>query len=182
MSPAAVVEAAFAPLPAQVVEVTASTEAQPRVATGFGMPAPAAASPDLPLYTEQMELQEEGLHAMLTSSDDDDVFMPNQAPPVPDTTLHARPTLHPRDVVLAASSVFSCEDTQSLVPTILSTFVTTMSTAELTDHLEWLWLMRTDIATRTRDAALRGHLLRQPSERTLSELIRLLEIFAADFE
>jgi len=50
------------------------------------------------------------------------------------------------------------------------------------ERLEWLWLMRRDVATRARDAALRGCLLHQPDERTLSELIRLLEMFAADFE
>jgi len=53
-----------------------------------------------------------------------------------------RPTLHPRDVVLAANSVFSREDAQALVPTILHTFATTLSTANLTERLEWLWLMR----------------------------------------
>jgi len=83
---------------------------------------------------------------------------------------------------MAANSVFSREDAQALVPTILCTFATTLSAADLTERLEWLWLMRRDVATRARDAALRGRLLRQPDDRTLSELIRLLEMYAADFE
>jgi len=182
MSPAAAVEAAFAPPPAQVVEVTASTEAHPQTATGFGPPVPAAAGHDPPFCLEHMELQEGDAHNMSTSSEDDRVPARGSVPSATDTTSHARPTLHPRDVVLAASSVFSCEDAQSLVPTILRKFATNMSAAELSERLEWLWLMRRDVATRAHDAALRGRLLWQLDEHTLSELIRLLEMFAADFE
>jgi len=64
----------------------------------------------------------------------------------------------------------------------LRTFATNLSAADLTERLEWLWLMRRDVATRASDAALRGRLLRRPDERTLSDVIRLLEMFAADFE
>ena len=85
-------------------------------------------------------------------------------------------------MVLADNSVFSREDAQALVPTILRTFATSLSAADLTERLEWLWLMRRDVATRARGAALRGHLLRRPDDRTLSDVIRLLEMFAADFE
>jgi len=42
--------------------------------------------------------------------------------------------------------------------------------------------MHRDVATRALDVALRGHLLHRPDERTLSEVIRLLETFAADLD
>jgi len=64
----------------------------------------------------------------------------------------------------------------------LSTFATNLSAAKLTERLEWLWLMHRDVATRALDVALRGHLLHRPDERTLSEVIRLLETFAADLD
>ena len=93
-----------------------------------------------------------------------------------------RRTLQPRDVIRAANSVFSRADAQALVPTLMSTYATGLSAADLTERLEWLWLMRRDVTLRALDVALRGRLLHRPDERTLSEVIRFLETFNADFD
>jgi len=65
---------------------------------------------------------------------------------------------------------------------MLSQFSTHLSVAELSERLEWLWLMRRDVATHLRDVALRGRLLHQPPERTLAEFIQLFEKLAADLQ
>jgi len=117
---------------------------------------------------------------MSTSSEDDEVFIQGPVPAPPDPTPIARPTLQARDVVLAVRSVFSRKEAQLLVPTMVSEFATNLSATELAECLEWLWLMRMDVATHTHDVALR--LLHQPPEHTLSELIQLLEALAADLQ
>ena len=109
MSPAAAVEAAFAPPPAEVVEVTASTEAQPRVATGFDMMASAAAGPGSSLPTDRLLPSEDELGNIFTSPEDDSIVGPALVPSGPTAPI-ARPTLQPLDVVLAANSIFSRVD------------------------------------------------------------------------
>ena len=96
--------------------------------------------------------------------------------------MGTRRTLQPRDVIWVANSVFSRADAQALTPTLLNTYATNLSATDLTERLEWLWLMRRDVATRALDVALRGRLLHRPDERTLSEVIRLFETFAADLD
>jgi len=64
-----------------------------------------------------------------------------------------RASLQGRDAVLAARTVFLRSDVQLLVPTtMLSQFTTNLSATELSEHLEWLWLMRRDVATHLLDA------------------------------
>jgi len=126
-----------------------------------------------------METQEEGLHAMPTSSEDDAVFVRGPVPALADPTPIARSALQARDVVLAGRPVFLCEEAQLLVPILPSHFAGNLSDADPSDW-EWLWLMRRDVATHLRDDAFQGRLLHQPSERALSELIQLLEVLAAD--
>ena len=114
-------------------------------------------------------MQEDELRAMSTSSEDDCAPIRGQAPAPDDPTPVVGPTLQARDVVLAARSVFLLSDAQQLVPTMLSQFATNLSSNELSECLEWLWMMRRDVATYLRDNALRGHLLHQPPEQILSE-------------
>jgi len=104
MSPATVVEAVLTPPVALVVEVTSSTEVQPQATADLGMPGPDAASPDPPMWAEQMEAEEAELRAMSISSENDDVFVRGPVPTMPDPSPLARPTLQARDVVLAACS------------------------------------------------------------------------------
>ena len=66
------------------------------------------------------------------------------------------------------------------MPTLLNTYATNLSAADLAERLDWLRRMRRDVATRALDVAIRGRLLHRPDERTLSEVIRLLETYAAD--
>jgi len=94
MSPAAAVEAAFAPPPAQIVEVTTSAEALPRVATGFEPPVSTAADPGPSLPTDHLLPSEDELHNIFTSYTDDSVAGPVQVPSS-SAISGTRPTLHP---------------------------------------------------------------------------------------
>jgi len=86
----------------------------------------------------------------------------------PHSTPVVRPALQVRDVVLAVQPVVFLSDAQQLVPTVLSQFTTSLSASELSERVEWLWLMRRDVATYLRDNALRGHLLQQSPEQILA--------------
>ena len=162
----------------EAAEVSTSTEASPRGATGFD---PLLTDPGPSLPTDRLLPSEDELGNIFTSSEDDSVIGSALVPPRP-PTAGTRSTLQPRDVVWAANSVFSRADAQALPPSLLDAYATNLSAADLTERLEWLWLMRRDVATRALDVALRGRLLHRPDERTLSEVIRLLETFAADFD
>ena len=90
------------------------------------------------------------------------------------------PPLQVRDVISAANSASSRAEAQALVPTLLCTYATNLSAAELTERLNWLRRMRRHVAAHVLDVAVRGRLLHRPDERTLSEVMRLLETYAAD--
>jgi len=117
---------------------------------------------------------------MSTSSEEDCVLVRDPAPLLPHSTPVVRPTLQPRDVVLAAQFVFFQSEAQLLVPTMLSQFTTDLSPTELSERSEWVWMIRREVATFLRDSVLRGHLLQQSPEQILSELFQLLEMLAAD--
>jgi len=176
LSPAAAVEAAAAPLPTNVVEVVTSTEALPQGATGFD---PLMTDPGPSLPTDRLLPSEDELGNIFTSSEDDSVVGPAFVPPGPTMTGTRRP-LQPRDVISAAHSASSRAEMRAIVPTLLSTYATNLSAADLTERLNWLRRMRRDVAARVLDVAVRGRLLHRPDERTLSEVIRLLETFAAE--
>jgi len=94
------------------------------------------------------------MRAMSASSEDDCVLVQDLAPAPPRPNPATRPALQPRDIVLAAWSVLFQSDAQQLVPTILSQFATNLSPTELPERLEWLSIMKRDIATYLRDNAL----------------------------
>jgi len=62
----------------------------------------------------------------------------------------------------------------------MSQFTTNLTLSELSDRVEWLWLMRRDVATYLRDIALRGHLLQQSPEQILASLFQAMEELSAD--
>ena len=180
VSPATLVEVVFTPPVAQEVEVALSTEVRPQAAgdpcaTEFG-----AAVADSPTWIERVESQEEELRAMSTSSEDDWAPARDPVPAPPRATPVVRPALQVRDVVLAVRSVVFLSDAQQLVPTMLSQFTTSLSASELSERVEWLWLMRRDVATYLRDNVLRGHLLQQSPEQILAELFQAMEMLSAD--
>jgi len=91
-----------------------------------------------------------------------------------------RPVLQARDVAGAVRSVLFPSNTHHLVPTLLSQFTTSLTPSELFEQLEWMWVLRRELATFMGDSMLRGHMLRQPPEQILNELLWLLEMLAAD--
>jgi len=83
LSPAAAVEAAFAPPPTDIVEVTTSTEALPRVATGFDPMMSEAADAGPLLSTDRLLPSEDELGNIFTSSKDNSIAGPARVPPRP---------------------------------------------------------------------------------------------------
>ena len=66
------------------------------------------------------------------------------------------------------------------MPILLNTYATNLTAADLTERLNLVRRTRRDVAARVLDVAVRGRYLRRPDERTLSEVIRLLETFTAE--
>jgi len=117
----------------------------------------------------------------MSTSPEDDCALPQDqvlAPPRP--TPVVRPALQARDAILAVRSLVFLADAQQLVPTLMSQFATNLSPSELSDRVEWLWLMRRDVATFLRDTTLQGHLLQQSPEQILASLFKAMEELSAD--
>jgi len=106
--------------------------------------------------------------------------------PVPNTSagysaphVSARPVLQARDAVNVARSTLGMEKAQLLVLSILRNFESHLTT-ELAERLQWLWLMRREVASQVRDTILLGRLRRQRPEVILCELLELAELLASD--
>jgi len=107
--------------------------------------------------------------------------------PVPNTSagysaphVSARPTLQARDAVNVAHSTLGMEEAQLLVPSILRNFETHLTSTELAERMQWLWLMRHEVASQVRDTILLGRVRRQRPEAILRELLELAELLASD--
>jgi len=83
VSPATLVEVALMPPVAQVVEVASSAEVCPQTAQDSGTTESGAAVADSPTWAERVEMQEEELCAMSTSSQDDCLLDQDPAPAPP---------------------------------------------------------------------------------------------------
>jgi len=106
---------------------------------------------------------------------------------VPTTSAHysaphvsARPILQARDAVNVARSTLGMNEAQLLVPSILCNFETHLTSTELAERLQWLWLMRREVASQVRDTILLGRVPRQRPEAILRELLELAELLASD--
>ena len=83
--------------------------------------------------------------------------MPTPAPTRPAQII--RPALQAWDVIMAVRDLTYRAEAAVLVPTLMQRFTTDLSPSELGARMEWLWLMRREVATYLRDTALRGHML-----------------------
>ena len=72
------------------------------------------------------------------------------------------------------------EEAQLLVPSILRNFGTHLTSTELAERLQWLWLMRRKVASQVRDIILLGRVRRQRPKVILRELLELAELLASD--
>jgi len=119
----------------QEVEVAVAAEGSHEAAGGTGAPEPIASVADSPTWVERVEMQEEELRAMSTSSEDDCAPTQDKAPVPPHPIPVVRPALQARDVILAVQSVVFLADAQPLVPTLLNQFTTSLSPSELSDRV-----------------------------------------------
>ena len=55
-----------------------------------------------------------------------------------------------------------------------------LTSTELAERLQWLWLMRREVASHVRDTILLGRVRRQRPEAILCELLELAELLASD--
>jgi len=117
----------------------------------------------------------------MSSSSDGSEGHEATVPPAPARTARpARPALQPRDVVMAVRDLTHRTQAAVLVPTIMQHFSTDLTAADLSSRMEWLWLMRREVATYLRDTALRGHVLHRSSDEILNDLFRAMDVLCAD--
>ena len=90
-------EAALAPPVVQVVKVTSFVEVHPLAAEDSGATGSDAPVVDSPTLVERVEMQEEELHAMMSTSYEEDCAVAQGSVPVsPCPTPVVRPALQPR--------------------------------------------------------------------------------------
>jgi len=151
MSPAAIATAALAAFFAPYLQETAPL---PEVRS---QPTEAAAPADTrgvdEILSSWLEQQGAEHYQMSASSGELSAFEPVPYTSASYSALHVsvRPTLQARDVVNVACSTFGVEEAQLLVPSILCNFETQLTSIELAERLQWLWLMRREIASQVRD-------------------------------
>jgi len=184
MSPAAIATAALATFFAPYLQGTAPLPEVDPQPTEPAAPADTRGADDA--LSSWLEQQGAGRYAMSMSSGELSAFEP-----VPYTSasysaphVSVRPTLQARDVVNVARSTFGVEEAQFLVPSILRNFETELTSTELAERLQWLWLMRREVASQVRDTILLGRigLRRQRPEAILRELFELAELLASDIQ
>ena len=107
------------------------------------------------------------------SGEGHEVPVPNTAPTR--SAQIARPALQARDVIMAVRDLTYLAQAAVLVPTLMQRFTTDLSTSDLSARMEWLWLMRREVATYLRDTALRGHMLNSSPD-----LFRAMDALCAD--
>jgi len=182
MSPAAIATAALAAFFAPYLQGTAPLpEVHPQTTEPIA-PADARSADDV--FSSWLEQHGAEHYPMSMSSGELSAFEP-----VPYTSANysaphvsARPTLQARDVVNVARSTFGVEEAQLLVPSILRNFETQLTSTELAERLQWLWLMRREVASQVRDTILLGRVRRQHPEAILRELLELAELLASDIQ
>jgi len=77
-----------------------------------------------------------------------------------------RPALQARDVVLAVRPIIFASNASQLVPTLLSQLWLWLKFAELSERLQWMWLLCRDLTISMRDRILWGHVFGSPPNRS----------------
>ena len=136
---------------------------------------------DSPTWVERVKERE--AEARDLSSPSESGEGPQDPVPVVAPTRPARitrPALQAWDVIMAVHDLTYLTKAAVLVPTLMQHFTTNLSPSELGARMEWLWLMRREVATYLRDTALRGHMLNQTPEQILAELFHAMDALCAD--
>jgi len=177
VSPLAQVDVAMRPPVMHDVSVGADQGA----VAGAGAPVPAAAAVDSPTWAERVEEREAEVRDLSSSSEGDEGHQDQAPAPAPTRPVPAAcQALQARDVILAVRNLTYLAEAAVLVPTLMQRFATDVSASELATRMEWLWLMRCEVATYLRDTALQGHMLNQSPEQTLADLFRAMDALCTD--
>ena len=94
--------------------------------------------------------------------------------------MFERPALRPEDLVTVSLTAFGPGQAQSLAPSILETFDTQLSHAEVVERLHLLWAMRREVASQVREILLLGEVRREPPGVILHELLDLTSLYTRD--
>jgi len=94
--------------------------------------------------------------------------------------MFERPVLRPEDLVTVALTAFGHGQTQTLAPSILETFETQLTHAEVVERLHLLWAMRREVASQVREILLLGEVRREPPGVILHELLDLTSLYTRD--
>jgi len=90
------------------------------------------------------------------------------------------PPLLPGNLVTIARTAFGPGQAQRLAPSIVESFDTGLSPADVTERLHLLWSMRRDVATHVREVILLGQMRQEPPAAILNELLDLTELYTRD--
>jgi len=110
------------------------------------------------------------------------VALEDIAPPVGDPTpqMFARPVLQPENLVTIARTAFGPGQAQMLAPSILDGFNTQLTQAEVTEHLQLLWMMWREVASQVSEIVLLGQVCHEPPGAVLHELLDLTDLYTRD--
>jgi len=110
------------------------------------------------------------------------VHIEDVPPPAGEASLQMfeRLALRTQDLVTVALTAFGPGQAQSLAPSILETFDTSLSHADVVEHLHLLWAMRRKVAAQVRETLLLGELRREPPGAVLHELLDLTSLYTRD--
>jgi len=110
------------------------------------------------------------------------VDLEDAPPPVgePPLQMFDRPALRPEDLVTVALTAFGPGQSQTLAPSILETFDTQLTQAEVAERLHLLWAMRHEVAAQVRETLLLGEVCREPPGTVLHELLDLTVLYTRD--
>jgi len=94
--------------------------------------------------------------------------------------MFERPALRTQDLVTVSLTAFGPGQAQSLAPSILETFETSLSYADVVERLHLLWAMRREVAAQVRETLLLGEVRREPPGAVLHELLDLTSLYTRD--
>jgi len=81
---------------------------------------------------------------------------------------------------MVGRTAFGPGQAQALAPSILETFDTQLTQAEVTERLHLLWLMRREVASQVPEIILLGEVRHEPPGAVLHKLLDLTELYTRD--
>jgi len=95
----------------------------------------------------------------------------------PSPQMFNNPVLQPENLITVARTAFGPGQAQKLAPSVLDSFDTQLTQAEVTERLQLLWMMRHDVASQVRDIILLGQVCQESPGVVLNELLDLTELY-----